>query len=85
MRQPQRLDEPVQHAGEVGQTVARDRLGGAPEAGKIEGVHGGAIGERGHVVAPRLRKTAEPVDEDDRGPATFDQIVDGESVDFPAP
>ena len=55
---------------------------GLAESREVDGVHRGAAGERAHVVAPRLGESSQPVDEDDGGPATLDDIVQAEPVDF---
>src|SRR5687768_8594918 len=85
LRQAEALEEGVQRAREVREAVRGARLRRAPGARQVDGIYGGAGGEGGHVVPPGASEAAETVQQDDRGAATFDEIVERESVDLAAP
>ena len=74
----------MERAREEAQAVARARLRGASEAGEVDGVDGGAGGERRDVVAPRLGESPEPMQEDHRGAPSVDEVVQREPVDLTA-
>ncbi len=82
LREPERVHESAKRIREISEAVVRRRLRGFAEAREVEGVHRGAAGQRPHVVPPRLGESAQTVDEDDSRPATFDDIVQAEPVDF---
>src|SRR4030095_6561796 len=76
------VHESAERVGEVSEAVARARLRGITEAGKVDREHRRAAGERTHVVSPGLGESTQAMHEDDRGPAAFDDIVQAEPVDF---
>src|SRR5262245_1168718 len=82
LREPYRVHEAAERVREIAETVMRPRLGRFAESRQVDRIHGGAIRERTHVVTPRLGESSQPVDEDDGGTASFDDIVQAEPVDL---
>ena len=85
MRDADAIEERVQRAREKRERVGRARLGGAAEAGQIDGVHGGARGQRTDVVTPGFREPAQTVHEHDGRTAAFDEIIQREAIDLATP
>src|SRR4029450_9336807 len=59
LREAESVHESAERVGEVSEAVARARLRGITEAGKVNREHRRAAGERTHVVSPGLGESTQ--------------------------